>query len=183
MLALLVVVGGLLATTIAPAAESPPVVSKHQDDRVNRPTAPTHHWYDGPDGRIRRPLWLDNESTAEFRADRSAKSPVLRRKGLGVEAKSPTDPVSPVFREGSANGPAVALPGGVIVTLVSGLDETRAREMILAAGATPIRPVGARMWLVAAEPGLASLELANRLHESGRFVSAQPNWWRQRALK
>ena len=38
-------------------------------------------------------------------------------------------------------------------------------------------------WLVASPPGMASLALANQLHESGRFESAAPNWWRPRALK
>ncbi len=40
-----------------------------------------------------------------------------------------------------------------------------------------------RVWLVATPAGLASLDLANRLHESGDFESASPNWWQFRARK
>lgn len=89
---------------------------------------------------------------------------------------------SPVFRDD--NGAARALGGGVIVRLRdAGLPETHAR--LAGAGLVPVRPLDpeGRTWLVDAPPGLASLELANRLHESGQYESAAPNWWRPRALK
>jgi|GEM_PF-6216954 len=38
-------------------------------------------------------------------------------------------------------------------------------------------------WLVQSEPGMASLDLANALYESGQFQSASPNWFKQRATK
>ena len=42
---------------------------------------------------------------------------------------------------------------------------------------------GSGLWLVGSEPGLPSLDLANRLYESGDFAVAAPNWWQPRALK
>ena len=89
--------------------------------------------------------------------------------------------VSPVFVD--ASGRPRALPGGVIVSLKQGLRESQAREQLQAAGLTPVRQIGERMWLVESPVGIASLELANRLHATGRFEFVQPNWWQPRSTK
>lgn len=89
--------------------------------------------------------------------------------------------VSPLFID--ASGRPRALPGGVIVSLKEVLRDAQAREQLQAAGLTPVRQIGERMWLVESPAGLASLELANRLHATGRFEFVQPNWWQPRTTK
>lgn len=100
--------------------------------------------------------------------------------------------VSPVLRDALAPAHVRALPGGVIVTLKAppaGTDaaarEATARSELVEAGLEPVRAIGPtdRVWLVASPAGLESLAIANRLHESGQFESATPNWWQSRALK
>ena len=149
----------------------------------------TLFWYDG--GR-RRALSLDSSQLADFR--RSAKD-AIRPAGdveKSVGGALPKD-VSPVLRNADAPPSAIrALPGGVLITLKTlprGDDaahrEAQAREELQRLGLEPMRAIdpAQRIWLVASAPGLASLELANRLHESGAFEAATPNWWLPRALK
>ncbi len=154
--------------------------------------APTqHYWYDGT---TRRPLYLDDSQRAEFGDGTATKSAVLKSGGVpakaagsGPQAKDTTtglQRVSPVFRD-QPGGAERALPGGIIVTLRQAMPADQARTLLEAQGLQPVRPIGdgSTMWLVAADPGLPSLELANRLHESGVFQSAAPNWWQHRARK
>jgi hypothetical protein len=89
--------------------------------------------------------------------------------------------VSPVFKD--AGGRLRALPGGVIVSLRQPLAADEARAVLEAAGLVPLRQIGERMWLVDSPAGIATLELANRLQEEGRFGFAQPNWWQPKVTK
>lgn len=115
------------------------------------------YWYDGA---TRRPLAPDASATTK---DTGSAAFVLR----------------------DAQGRPRTLPGGIIVTLRGEPSEGEARTALVARGLQPVRPVGAghRTWLVASGPGLSSLELANRLHESGAFESVQPNWREERVRK
>lgn len=154
------------------------------------------YWYDGGQ---RRALVTDNSRLADFR--KAAVEPLRPAAELAVEKDAagnlPTG-VSPVLREADAPAQSArALPGGVIVQLRAasvgeGFDartapqrEARARAELSSAGLTPVQALdpSMRLWLVQSAPGLPSLELANRLHESGRFESAQPNWWQARVRK
>ena len=89
--------------------------------------------------------------------------------------------ISPVFVD--ASGQPRALPGGVIISLKEDLSEAQAQAQLQAQGLTPVRRIGARMWLVESPVGIASLELANRLQASGRYEFVQPNWWQPRTTK
>lgn len=191
-------VAGVLATSSAPLSAQSPAAAQPAGPRTEVPRkapapsgkaapadeAQAAYWYDG---RVRRALRLDPEWIADFGAtpaERAAKARAPLQRSGGAE-KSPGGPpagVSPVFRD--AGGAPRALPGGVIVRLRPA-ESPRAQERLAAAGLTPVRAIdaGRRTWLVESAPGLPSLELANRLHEGGAFESAEPNWWRPRALK
>lgn len=173
--------GGLLAGVIAASAAhaAPPT---------------QHYWYDG---EVRRPLYLDAGRVADFSAKRAPAAPVLKDAALGKALSSgaagtnPTGVVdphasTPVFKDAQdASARTRALPGGVIVRLKNEMPEAAAREWLRARGLEPLRPLGEHggMWLIQAEPGLKSLDMANRLFESGEFAGASPNWWHLRKLK
>lgn len=143
------------------------------------------YWYDG---QTRRDLAVDQGRVAEFgAAKRGGSGQPAVRKSLGpVNPKSLDADTSPMFVDATSPASARrALPGGVIVTLRPTMDPATLESALAPFGTRPVRPVGAdgRRWLVEGAAGVASLELANRLHESGHFESASPNWWRERALK
>ena len=164
------------------------------------------------EGGRERPLWIDTSRVAEFPPAGGADQPAIRpaepgeledldepgrtskpgektslitQDGAPGEAPTAADaapaPVSPIFTD--ASGRPRALPGGVIVSLKQGLRDAQARAELQAAGLTPVRQIGERMWLVESPLGIASLELANRLHATGRFEFVQPNWWQPRTTK
>ena len=99
--------------------------------------------------------------------------------GLGQAQRSPL-----FFDNPSLNGTPRALPGGVLVELKTPADPETVRQQLQSDGLNPVRAIVAnRVWLVASPPGLPALELANRLQQSGRYASAQPNWWQPRIPK
>jgi len=129
------------------------------------------------------PAWIADFASPPARSAPGKPRMPLKR-FIGGEKALETLPggSSPVFRD--ENGAARALAGGVVVRLREA-DVPEARARLANAGLVPVRPLDpeGRNWLVDSAPGLPSLELANQLHESGRFESATPNWWRPRALK
>ncbi len=160
----------------------------------------SHYWYDGA---TRRALWLDGSTIADFGSGHGRRDQVLKRapgtqvKQLstrradgasdqsGTVAGSTGSKLSPLFRDAATgDGTERALPGGVIVGLPQAMDEPAARAWLASQGLTPVRPIGGTgLWLIDAPAGVASLDLANRLFESGKFSRATPDWWRPRALK
>lgn len=153
----------------------------------------TLSWHDGA---VQRQLLIDPARVADFRSDPAGAAragPVLRSRGAAEKATDALAAgVSPVFTEAGAPGRLRALPGGVIVVLKpapAGEDAAgraaQARRQLQSAGLEPVRPIGpgGSRWLVASPAGLPALELANRLHDSGEFESAAPNWWQPRAKK
>lgn len=170
-----------------------------------------YYWYDGEHRRelARDPSTVadfrnaagqpvtsgDTDSSANPLGKEAVSRTPLRSKSAIEELPDGGLPegVSPVLREAFAPESQVqALPGGVVVTLKQapagsslGEREAQARSKLTAAGLEPLRAIDPfqRVWLVASSAGLASLELANRIHESGAFESAAPNWWRPRATK
>ena len=156
------------------------------------------------EGGAERPLWIDTSRVVEFPQAGGTGQPAIRAAEPGEVSEStrtgkldgkasdiaspaappaapPAPQVSPVFVD--ASGQPRALPGGIIVGLKQGLREAQAREQLQAAGLAPLRQIGERMWLVESPLGLASLELANRLHATGQFDFVQPNWWQPRTTK
>ena len=167
----------LLASTTSACAQAP--VKAEAGDYV---------WYDG--GK-RREIHIDDALVAEFDgASDPAATPVMRSNGVRVWRRQDAaatravaaGKTSPVFRD-SAGGAMRALPGNVIVRLDPAWDAARIREWLAASGLTELRrlPIGGNVLVVASPPGLAALDLANRLQLSGTVVSAQPEWWEQRS--
>jgi hypothetical protein len=146
-----------------------------------------HYWYDGD---VRRPLWLDAGQVADFSEPGFTPAKVLKAAGqndpAALSKRQVAGATSPVFKDDAGGGARVrALPGGVIVTLKQPMSEAAARAFLKQRGLTPLRSVidGSGMWLIESGPGLESLQLANRLFESGDYATASPNWWQPRTLK
>lgn len=125
------------------------------------------YWYDGD---VRRELY-----GVPVRSE-------TREKAL---AANPSADGTAFFTERPGSARVMGLPGGVVVTLRQALPPARAQQFLVSRGLNPVRPVGdgSTTWLVASDPGLPSLHLANRLYESGDFAAASPNWWQARAKK
>ena len=134
--------------------------------------------YAWQDGATRRTLTIVPELEADF-SPRVERRDVLQPAG-SANAQTPAL-ISPVFRDDS--GALRALPGGVIVSMRAPLDDAAAQRLFDQAGVAPARKLTETLWLLQAPTGLPALQLANRLHDSGLFASAQPNWWAPRIRK
>ncbi|MFM1988429.1 MAG: hypothetical protein RJA99_1386 [Pseudomonadota bacterium] len=176
-LALALALGVPAAAGAAAPDPSPPLVSKPARTAVAKAAAaPTLGWHDGA---VRRPLVPDPTLEADFTPRADGIPGVLRPAGSAPRGASAM--VSPVYRDDA--GRARALPGGVLVVLRAPATEDEGRARIERAGAKPVRRLSETLWLVEGPVGQGSLELAERLHGSGGFESAQPNWWVERTLK
>ena len=169
-----------------------------------------HYYYDG---QVKRSVWANPELIVEFRPTPERKNALLSTgyvasdeavEGAGVRvwrlspgaepdfvARSSNQSLdaeafSPVFHDGNAPGaPKRALPGGVIVTLDEQWSDEQV-ESFLAVNGLGVRrrlDIGRHVLVLDSAAGMASLELANRLHESGEVVSATPDWWREAATR
>ena len=139
-----------------------------------------HYWYDGDQ---RKELTIDTGSVARFAL--GEKAIVIDRK-LSVTTSQPAEKAigineSPMFIDG---GLKRGLPGGVVVTLLRSMPDDQAVALLKSAGLEPVRALmDSRIWLVASAPGMASLELANKIHEGKQFAASQPHWWTPKAKK
>ena len=147
---------------------------------------PVYTWKDGE--RTRRAILQPNLTLRRDGLHEPGANGAYRDLGGGariVVKRSPVEEGLPVFR--SEAGDLMSLPGGVLLLLdpmwetpridgffaANGIDRSRAAELAWATNA----------FLVATEPGLASLELANALAGQDGVVSSSPNWWTESALK
>ena len=175
-----------LATAQAACAQMPPSGASAAHGTPAAQTAPgadgesaaQRCWYDGPRKRTVR---IDPDWVADFRGAKPSLAPAPASP-TGTKSASLAPGPSEVLRD--ETGEPRALPGGVIVRLHES-DVGNAAARFAGLGLTPLRALDPerRTWLVESPPGLESLALANRLHETGQFESATPNWWRPRALK
>ncbi len=129
------------------------------------------------DGGVKRALVVDSQQWANVKSGKS-----VELQSMSTNEKSGKSfSGSPVFRLGETGSP-MALPGGIIVKPKSG--DTTAEAKLKAKGYEIERAIGDSGALLVKSPeGMSSLELANKLHESGDFESASPNWWRERRKK
>lgn len=193
-------------TVQAPAQEPRELGDKSQ--RVENDLTRSVEYYDG---ESKRTVWVSNELLAEIGPSEDGRARVLQfdnaaeprsepqlgvrlwrvRAARGVDEASremTRDALrfSPVLHDSASSGsPLSALPGGVVATFPSGWDRARIDAWAAARGMGAPEPVvaEANLYLLASPPGLASLELANRLHESGELVACTPNVWRQASTR
>lgn len=87
--------------------------------------------------------------------------------------------VSPVFHRSALGGGRMALGGGVVVRLPTAwgaaeVDHWASRwQLTIERRLSPDR----NLYVIASLPGMAALELANKMQESGEVESATPQWW------
>jgi len=168
------------ADTAAPTEkpDAPAATSLTKPGAANaRRGAPLRHWRDGANARA---LWIDGGWRADFSPLLAGQRPRLRP-STGALPDVPEALQSPILRD--ETGRARALPGGVLLTFARPVAEADARALFARYGVTDAQPIGERIWLVPTAPGLAALDLADRLAASGAFASAAPNWWAPPALK
>lgn len=142
--------------------------------------AQQRYWYDGEQ---RRALWAEPALVADFAAVTTRKDSLLVPPAL---AKGDPRARSPVFRDRpGGEGPPRALPGGVILRLREPMSAAQRDALAARHGLASLRELGegSGLWFAPSAPGLPALELANRLHESGDFAQAAPNWWVPRTRK
>jgi hypothetical protein len=190
----------LSALALAPVAHAQDTPSKGKEAAA---LATSYTWYDG-DGQ--HTVWLNPALLAEFGALRQRESAVKRAhpaavaepgsRGLahiwrldgdGAEqvlrqarAANPAGKYSPVFSDGPADGARKrALPGGVIVYFKPDWTESQISAWTASQGLSISSKlgIGPNIYVLKTAPGFASLETANRIHQSGDVVSAEPNWW------
>lgn len=163
------------------------------------------------DGESKRTVWLSNELLAELEPSEDGRARVLQLDSAAEQRPEPqlgvrlwrvraAQGVEEASREmtrdalrfsvvlhdsASSRSPLSALPGGVVATFPAGWDRARIDAWSAARGLGATEPVvaEANMFLLASAPGLASIELANRLHESGELVACTPNVWRQASTR
>jgi hypothetical protein len=93
---------------------------------------------------------------------------------------------SPVLHDSpSPNSPIRLLPGNVIVELDPTWSQEKVRDWEARHQVEVLTrlPIGANMVVVKTAPGLAALELANKLYHSGEVRAAFPDWWTEKTLK
>lgn len=170
--------GGLEAQAQSGKPSQRPVVTKKSGAAALVASAQAY-WYDGA---VRRGLQIDPDQVADFTrpgADAPRGRPQLTKASATGAGKAGAN-VSPVFRGVGAPASEVrALPGGIIVTLRTAGTAQAANQVLAPFGLRVTRPVDSTglRWIVATAAGMAALETANRLHESGAFASVTPDWW------
>lgn len=101
-------------------------------------------------------------------------------------AKQPNAKISLVFSDNaSGTGRMRALPGNVIVYLPADWNDAAAHTWAQKQGVLIDRKldIGKNAYVVRTAPGLAALETANRLHQTGEVVRAIPDWWQETSTR
>lgn len=135
--------------------------------------------YTWRDGEHTRSVWLQ-----PGREDGTGDAVLSGPSSEGI-AEHANQSAGPVFL--SEGGILMTLPGGVVLVLEESWDSARVsrflREQGIAAGRVAPRDYVPNAFLVATEPGFASLTLANSLAEVEGVVIASPNWRAEVALQ
>ena len=152
-------------------------VLAQQANSTNKDGAYT--WYDGG---VPRTVWIDNSHVAELPGNNGGSRegikivPADEARSTGATARGNT---VPVFRDGPSGGRMRTIPGNIIVQLHPDWNAAQVTQWLQANRLTEVHRMSNNFLVIASPPGLASVELANRLQESGTVVYAQPDWWEQ----
>ena len=148
-------------------------------------------WHDGDrtlEARLQLDLVATGDGEVRSRDDVAADTSNGQIVSRGVDGASAAGGASgghPVFL--SDSGTLMTLPGGVIVVLDEDWDIDRAAAFFARNGISPDRVSEldylANGFFVEAEPGFASLDLANALAGQPGVELSSPNWWRERTTK
>lgn len=93
---------------------------------------------------------------------------------------------SPILRDSASTaGRMRALPGGVIVYLNPEWDQAAVDAWALGKQLEIINKlaIGKNVYVIKTPAGLETLSIANSLMQSGKVVSAMPNWWQEVTTK
>lgn len=168
--------------------------------------AQPYHWYDGDKQRT---VYLDQTMIADFNPQSDATTKAASDTGLTagktiggtrlwklssgstktalntVKSQVQTGKYSPVFRDTQASGQARALPGNVIVQFADDWDEAKIKQWVSDQGQSidSKATFGTNFYILTTPPGMASLEIANTLFETGDVLLASPNWWKEPHLR
>jgi len=140
----------------------------------------TVSWYDGAS---KRTLWIDPERVADITTQQTKGTPRFIK--LDQVPKVTRRIFSPIlFESASRTGAKWTLPGNIIVKLRPEWTEDQVTAWATRERITILRKLRiANTYVVKTQPGMPALELANRLFEKGEVLAAQPNWWKERALR
>ena len=149
------------------------------------PEGQVYMWNDG-DRSLRAFLQADLVVSQEGAVSRSGTPVATTAQGRIVRVASASEAEGqPVFR--SASGALMTLPGGVLLVFDPDCGEAETDAFFAAHGIAMDRlsPLGEipNGFVVASEPGFASLELANALAGQDGVRLSSPNWWRERTTR
>lgn len=160
--------------------------------------APRHYFYDGgkkivinPDpGLVAEFVSADAQSAVKKTAPEAEELKagvggprLFRAPATSFKPRTATGTTtSPVFRIGTSPAARLmALPGGMVVTFKPEWTDAQVREFAQSKGLEVQQrlEITGNWYVLRTEPGLASLDAANALQESGAVVGATPNWWKE----
>ena len=154
--------------------------SAYAQEKTDKPLV----WYDNG---YPREVWIDPDLVVEFNtanASHNRAMPtapaarILRRSEIEGRRASAAGRTSPVLRD-TPGGAIRALPGNVLLQLDPRWTAAQVSSWLSAQGLSEVArlPIASNVVVVHSPPGLAALELANRLQETGEVRWAQPDWW------
>ena len=159
--------------------------TRSQPSESTPQTATEYTWKDGDRTlkvTLQPDLVLQDESTP---TDKDAPK-VETGKGVIVQKSDTTETGGqPVFR--SPSGALMTLPGGVLLVLEDAWTEAEVNAFFAKNGIKRDQvselSYAANGFFVETDPGLPSLELANKLAEQKGVIISSPNWWTQVATR
>ncbi|NOX43497.1 MAG: hypothetical protein GXP19_07170 [Gammaproteobacteria bacterium] len=113
----------------------------------------------------------------------TARTTIQSLKSMHANAKSR---YSPVLQDGPSNsGRMRALPGNIIIHLDPSWEQVAVDTWLEKNKLVVVRKlnIGPNIFVIKTDSGLASLEIANKFHESGEVVAAYPDWWTEVATR
>ncbi len=163
-----------------------------------------YYWYDG---KRKRTIFQDNNIVAELitpgagstmKANMASAAAVGKqtsatvklwdisaasdsKQSLSALSGTMKGSLSPVFTNSkSGGGQRRALPGGILVTFNSDWNDKKVKQWVTAKGLTIKQKMNfGNIYLLDSAPGMASLNMANSIYESGEVEGASPNWWQE----